>query len=61
MKAALGVSIGAVEKIRGTAEEVELPSPELLHLLRVKSALLSPATVTGLDCPLAPSCHAVSV
>src|ERR1035438_8079892 len=31
------------------------------YLLRVKSALLSPATATGLDWFLAPSCHAVTV
>src|SRR5450755_961854 len=31
------------------------------YLLSVKSALLSPATATGLDWFLAPSCHAVTV
>jgi len=33
----------------------------LPYLLRVKSALLSPATVSGLDPFLAPSCHATTV
>ena len=31
------------------------------HLLRVKSALVSPATVTGFDPFLAPSCQATTV
>ena len=36
-------------------------TPLLNYLLSVKSALLSPATATGLDWFLAPSCHAVTV
>ena len=39
-----------------------LPRPySIYYLLRVKSALLSPETVTGLDWLFAPSCQAVTV
>ena len=37
------------------------PAPLFSYLLRVKSALLLPATATGLDWFLAPSCHTVTV
>lgn len=37
------------------------PALLFLHLLRVKSALVSPETDTGLDPFLAPSCQAITV
>ncbi len=36
-------------------------SLSFIYLLTVKSALVSPATVTGLDWFLAPSCHTTTV
>ena len=37
------------------------PALPFLYLLRVKSALVSPDTATGLDWFLAPSCQAITV
>src|ERR1017187_9268861 len=41
-------------------QDSTLPPPRI-YLLSVKSAEVSPATLTGLDLLFAPSCHAVTV
>ena len=46
----------------GTGRRADVAARSLFsYLLRVKSALLLPATATGLDWFLAPSCHTVTV